>query len=277
MSTPDFRLKGSTVTVVVLDLLQFDPEGFSAQLRERIDQAPSLFQGSPVVIALEGMAEEARSKLYDLLPHLLSQCREAGLRPIALRGVDPDGEAQAAATGLAVLPAASGRERRDSLAQRFNDEAPAAPGPAAEAPAAGGSESVQGAADPAAQDKAPPTSAPNAAAARPTRTITHPVRSGQQIYAEGGDLIVLSQVSEGAEVLADGNIHIYGALRGRALAGVHGDTSARIFCQQMDAELVSVAGNFLLSDAITSEVHRKAVQVTLEGDSLRISPLATAK
>src|SRR3546814_8765088 len=77
---------------------------------------------------------------------------------------------------------------------------------------------------------------------KPTRIITSPVRGGQQIYAQGGDLVVVSSVSPGAELLADGNIHVYGPMRDRALAGVKGDTKARIFCQPVSAELVSIAG-----------------------------------
>lgn len=83
-----------------------------------------------------------------------------------------------------------------------------------------------------------------------TKLLTTPVRSGQQVVAKGADLIVTSSVSHGAELLADGNIHVYGALRGRALAGISGDHEARIFCQSLEAELVSIAGFYRLSDAI---------------------------
>jgi septum site-determining protein MinC len=105
-----------------------------------------------------------------------------------------------------------------------------------------------------------------------TKVITKPIRSGQQVYAEG-DLIILNQVSAGAEVLADGNIHVYGALRGRALAGVKGDADARIFCKSMEAELVSIAGNFMLSDALQNIVWKDSAQVLLVDDSLEIVPL----
>jgi septum site-determining protein MinC len=111
---------------------------------------------------------------------------------------------------------------------------------------------------------------------RTSRVVTRPVRSGQQIYAEGADLIVLAQVSEGAEVLADGNIHIYGSLRGRALAGVKGDESARIFCQSLDAELVSVAGNFVLQDMLPKELIKKPVQISLKGEKVVVEALVTA-
>ncbi|KTD50958.1 septum site-determining protein MinC [Legionella quateirensis] len=83
-----------------------------------------------------------------------------------------------------------------------------------------------------------------------TKLLTTPVRSGQQVVAKGADLIVTSSVSHGAELLSDGNIHVYGALRGRALAGISGDLDARIFCQSLEAELVSIAGFYRLSDAI---------------------------
>lgn len=83
-----------------------------------------------------------------------------------------------------------------------------------------------------------------------TKLLTTPVRSGQQVVAKGGDLIVISSVSHGAELLSDGNIHVYGALRGRALAGISGDLDARIYCQSLEAELVSIAGFYRLSDAI---------------------------
>lgn len=102
------------------------------------------------------------------------------------------------------------------------------------------------------QDKPIIERAIETAALEPTKSklITAPVRSGQQVVAKGGDLIVTSSVSHGAELLSDGNIHVYGALRGRALAGISGDHEARIYCQSLEAELVSIAGFYRLSDAI---------------------------
>ncbi|HAG30490.1 MAG TPA: septum site-determining protein MinC, partial [Alteromonas macleodii] len=101
-----------------------------------------------------------------------------------------------------------------------------------------------------------------------------PVRSGQQVYAEGGDLVVTASVSEGAELLADGNIHVYGTLRGRALAGVKGNTGARVFCQSLDAELISIAGQFIMHETVKGECWKKPAQVYLEDETLRIEPLA---
>ena len=100
-----------------------------------------------------------------------------------------------------------------------------------------------------------------------TKLITHPVRSGQQIYAAGGDLVVLSSVSPGAEVLADGNIHVYGTLRGRALAGVKGNRSARIFCQRLEAELISIAGHYKISEDLRNSHWQKALRLRSLGNS----------
>lgn len=107
-----------------------------------------------------------------------------------------------------------------------------------------------------------------------SRLFNHPVRSGQQVYAPDGDLILLSTVSAGAEVMADGNIHVYGALRGRALAGIKGDSSARIFCQSLEAELISIAGHYRVIEELDSKMRGRAVQIYLSQDEhLLIEPL----
>lgn len=101
-----------------------------------------------------------------------------------------------------------------------------------------------------------------------SRLVTRPVRSGQQIYARGTDLVVTTSVSEGAEVIADGHIHVYGALRGRALAGASGDAQARIFCRKFGAELVAIAGNYRVADDMQDGLIGQAIQVRMQGDSL---------
>lgn len=102
-----------------------------------------------------------------------------------------------------------------------------------------------------------------------TQVITQPVRSGQQIYARGANLLVMSQVSAGAEIIADGNIHVFGALRGRAMAGVQGLESAEIVCQQMDADLVAIAGTYRVRDDMPEQASR-AARVYLIEDQLVI-------
>jgi septum site-determining protein MinC len=99
------------------------------------------------------------------------------------------------------------------------------------------------------------------------------VRTGQQVYAQGCDLVVVGAVANGAEVLADGNIHVYGALRGRAFAGALGDKHARIFCGEFRAEIVSIAGHYRVFEELPKEYAGKAVQIRLEQDKLQITRL----
>lgn len=118
---------------------------------------------------------------------------------------------------------------------------------------------------PAAPAQPAPAPAPRA------RIVTQPVRSGTQIYARGADLIVTAAVSPGAELIADGNIHVYNVLRGRALAGASGDAGARIFCSRLEAELISVAGRYLVSDQLPVDQRGHPVQIVLVEDQLTIT------
>ena len=123
---------------------------------------------------------------------------------------------------------------------------------------------------------AEPTPEPPATAnGSPTMVIEGPLRSGQRVYARDADLIVMGVVSQGAEVIADGNIHVYGPLRGKAMAGARGDAQARIFTTRLDAELVAVAGVYRVIDAtLPAELNRKPAMVYLRDQALRIEPLA---
>ncbi|WPC73217.1 septum site-determining protein MinC [Vibrio porteresiae] len=116
-----------------------------------------------------------------------------------------------------------------------------------------------------------PTNAP--AHIAPTKVIHTPIRSGQQVYAKDGDLVILNHVSPGAEVIADGSIHIHGTLRGRAIAGASGQKEAKIICQDLQAELVSIAGNYWLSDQIESEFWQKKVMLSMNEESLHFELL----
>src|SRR5690606_23138843 len=107
----------------------------------------------------------------------------------------------------------------------------------------------------------------------PTKVIRTPIRSGQQVYAKDSDLVILNHVSAGAEVIADGSIHIHGSLRGRAIAGASGQTEAKIICHDLQAELVSIAGNYWLSDQIESEFWQKKVMLSMVDDSLHFETL----
>lgn len=106
------------------------------------------------------------------------------------------------------------------------------------------------------------------------KIISQPIRSGIQVRAESGDLIVLAQISPGAELMADGHIHVYGTLRGRALAGINGDENARIFCQSLDAELVAIAGYYLTRDEMNlSAMNSTPIQIYLKNGQLKIETL----
>ena len=119
----------------------------------------------------------------------------------------------------------------------------------------------------------PAPAAPAAPVKRSTRIVTEPVRSGQQIYAEDSDLIVLAAVSPGAEVIADGCVHVYGPLRGRAIAGARGDQSARVFARRFEAELVAVAGIYTVAEQIKGSPRGEAAQALLRDGKLSIEPL----
>ena len=166
---------------------------------------------------------------------LLSQCREFGLEPLAFRGGENWREA-VEKTGLSLLS--------PNLESRK-----------------------------VAQDNGASSSAKNPNRPAQSKVIKLPVRSGQQVYAPGTDLIVLAPVSQGAEILADGNIHVYGPLRGRALAGVTGDTQARIFCQSLEAELISIGGVFMLSEDLQQNVWKQPVQAYLDEGHLHVIKL----
>jgi septum site-determining protein MinC len=243
---------------VVLALVEYNPKTLAAELSEKIEQAPHFFVNSPVLISLERLESPEKSKgLLDKPAGLIQICRDLGLQPLGFTAVPEVLLASIQKTGLAILPKPS--ERALKLPAKA-----AAPEPVVETRV----ETVV--------ERVVETVIEERVVQRMSRVVTRPVRSGQQIYAEGADLIVLAQVSEGAEVLADGHIHIYGTLRGRALAGVKGDESARIFCQQLEAELVSVAGNFVLQDSLPKELFKKPAQISLNGEKVLVEALVTA-
>ncbi len=119
---------------------------------------------------------------------------------------------------------------------------------------------------------ATPAPAPKTAA-KPPKIITDPVRSGQQIYAEGGDLIIVNTVSPGAEVIADGCVHVYGALRGRAIAGAKGDNTARVFCRRFEADLVAISGIYAVAEQMQGELRNKPAQAYLVDGKLKLDRL----
>jgi septum site-determining protein MinC len=246
MNQLSFQLKGSVVTAIVLELYRYSRADFSAELNAKVRQAPMFFHQTPVVISLEKLETDA---LPIDFPELIALCRDFGLRPMAFKGAPAVLVEVLEATALVLIPAGQGG--RAPVPESAPPQTAATPEP----------------------EVVVRTVVEEKLVHRPSKIITRPIRSGQQVYAEGSDLIVMAAVSEGAEILADGHIHVYGALRGRALAGVRGDVQARIFCQSLEAELVSVAGNFKLSDSLRELTWKMPSQVYLQDDTLHVDAL----
>lgn len=257
--TATFRLKGGLFPLTLLEISRFDAADFEQQLRDKAAAAPGFFQQTPVVLSFDDFVGE-----LDALPmaDIMAICRSQGLLPVALRSGVESLERQALALSLAIMPAT--RVKPTPEPQVETADAPEAGATEGDTAAANAPESVQLELSPSTHIEINHS---------PSKIITTPIRSGQQVYAPGGDLIIMAAVSAGAEVLADGNIHVYGALRGRALAGVKGDTSARIFCQSLEAELVSIAGTFKVDEDLRNEHWKTAVQVGRDEGALCITAL----
>ena len=253
-ANPDYEqageLKFGQVGIANLRVRTLDPKRLAEEMADRVRRAPKLFARAAVVVDFGGLSQcpdagQTRA--------LLDALRGAGVLPVALAYGTSAVEALSQEVGLPLLAKFRASYERDG-------ELPAAPSPApAPAPAAPAPEVA-------------PAPAP-AARAEPGLVHLHPVRSGQQVYAQDRDLTLCATVRAGAEVIADGSIHVYGALRGRALAGASGVTSARIFCREFHAELVAVAGHYKVLEEIPRELLGKPVQIWLEHDKLRIEQL----
>lgn len=251
-NTATFRLKGGLFPLTLLEISRFDAEDFEQQLRDKAATAPGFFKQTPVVLSFDDFTGE----LSDLpLADVLTICRGQGLLPVALRSGAESLAQQAQTLNLAIMPATRVKAAPEQTETSVAEAPPSEASPI----------------EPSQLELSP--SATVEIDHKPSKIITTPIRSGQQVYAPGGDLIIMAAVSAGAEVLADGNIHVYGALRGRALAGVKGDTSARIFCQSLEAELVSIAGTFKVDEDLRNEHWKTAVQIGRDEGALCISAL----
>lgn len=256
-----FEFKGRMLTLTVLNILEEDLVAIDQQLGEKIAQAPEFFRNSPIVIDANGFADIELQKVADII-------RSHEMVPVGLIGGDAKHEQTASEIGLGVFPkikAVAGANQEDSKKKdnKQHDENKAENSAEKESEEVENTEQGQVAKT---EELVPEPQISKS----PTMLIKQPVRSGQQIYAKGSDLVIMSSVGAGAEVLADGHIHIYGSLRGRALAGVQGDSEARIFCNNLDAELISIAGQYKMSEDIPAEVKKGFVQVYLEDELMKI-------
>ena len=245
------ELKIGQVGIANLRIRTLDVDQLAAEMRERVQRAPKLFGRAAVIVDFGGL-----SKVPDATTAraLIDGLREAGVLPVALAYGTREIEELAVAIGLPLLAKFRAQYERTAPAE-------ATPEPASPSRTEKKSSEVA------------PKAAPPVPGGEPGLMQTTPVRSGQQVYADNRDLTVLATVGAGAEVIADGSIHIYGALRGRALAGAQGNEKARIFCREFHAELVAVAGHYKVLEEIPMELRGKPVQVWLDGETLRIEQL----
>lgn len=239
------EFKSASLTVPSLRFFSSDLQVIDAALREKVAQAAEFFRDSPVMMDLQLLNEQQQCVDVEALVSVL---RALGMVPIGLRGGNAVQNQAALALGIfcQAAAAATGAQKKGPDASKVAIASGEA-GLAAEAALA--VEKVQ-----------------------ENRIISHPVRSGQRVYASG-DLTVTATVSAGAEIMAEGNIHVYGSLRGRALAGVQGDTSSRIFCTDLQAELISIAGIYKLRDDIAKEVQHKPAHISLDNELIVIKDL----
>lgn len=234
-----FQLRGSVQTLLSLRLnAPADPD-LLPLLHDKIAHSPDFFRDAPLVLDLAALADTPPIDLAELAAAL----RRQRLVPVGVQNASPAWQAAARAAGLAIL----------------------GPGGAPGAGAAGSprAEAARGRAVPA----APPR--PRGAGL----VVREPVRGGQQVLCSDGDLTVLAPVGHGAELVASGHIHVYGPLRGRAFAGAEGDERAMIFCDQLDAELLSIAGVYLVSDDIDPRLRGRRVRIWCDGERLLLGPV----
>ena len=227
-----FKLKGSMLTTMIMQLYTTDLSVLSRQLQKTVQTAPSLFKDVPLVLDLQYLDDQQQTIDWQACLKLLNK---QGLKTIGFNTNSTEISQQIPKHSLPSLTLAQKNPTNITSKSTKSD---------------------------------PTTKSPI-----PVRIIDQPVRSGQQIVAEG-DLVILSMVSPGAEILAGGNIHIYGHLRGRALAGVNDNIQAHIFCHKLEAELVSIAGQYQINEELENNVLGKSERIYLQDNNLVIRPFA---
>lgn len=245
MSQAVFELKGSLFTISVIHINEYNLPSLSTALKEKVSQAPKFFYRAPVIVNIDLISES------DIDFTALKTCIES--TEMALVGITGGTAIQKDAAKEAGLPVLMFSNNKPE-----NKTAPVSEAVTKEVV-------VEKTVERVVEVEKNVT--------LPTKIIEGTVRSGQQIYAQGTDLIIKGAVSAGAEVIADGNIHIYGTLRGRAIAGAQGNTNARIYCSNVQAELVSINGNYWLSDALQEKNWSQSACIQLVDNSLSISEL----
>jgi len=236
------RLKGRSFLALALTP-ELPLEDWLTRLDDLASRSAGFFLRRPVVLDVDGL-EIDRSQLRELVDQL-------GKRNVRIMGIEG---ARQSLLGADLPPA-------------MNDGRPAADYEAKMA------EQAEKAEVPGAETEAVITAEPLAAKATPSIVVTQPVRSGQSLFFPEGDVTIIGSVASGAEVVAGGSIHIYGALRGRAMAGTTGNASARIFCRKLEAELIAIDGFYKTADDMEQHLRGKSVQIWLDGEALKAGTL----
>ena len=248
-SSLPIEIKISTVVAISTILHSADPATIDAALNQMTGGVSDFFEDEFAVIDIAAIAHQAPVIDWPALVALLKKYR---LNAVAVRGAGPEMADAIRAHGLSLDDGSSGVRAPEAK------EVPAAPAPTP------------------APEPAPVAPAP-APAPVAAMIIDTPVRAGQRVYARGTDLIITAVVNNGAEIIADGSIHVYAPLNGRALAGASGNPEARIFALSMQPELVSIAGVYrTFDDGFPNDLTRQPAQIKLVGDRLAISSLAPA-
>ncbi|HQS30390.1 MAG: septum site-determining protein MinC [Polaromonas sp. 39-63-203] len=255
-----FEIKSANLPLVALLLKSTDLDVLMRELAQRFGDEPDFFDQDALLIDLSPLQPDGAAAALDF-PALITLLGRYQLVPVAIKGGSPPQMMAALQAGLLPVPDAHLVSGQPKAAPRSSAAQPPHEVQRVEAPA-------RQAAAPAAEST--PASPPPSLGAL---VIDKPLRSGQQVYARGRDLVVLAMVNAGAEVIADGHIHVYAPLRGKAMAGARGNTDARIFALELNAELLSIAGVYRTSEhPLPAHVQGKPTQVrlvaTAEGDKL---------
>lgn len=267
----EVELKGGMYTFMSLRLHTTDLSIIDKRVADKVQQAPAFFKDTPVVVDLTQLEESVENEHDFDTKALLETIRSHKLVPIV---VSVTNKSSPIASSIA-LPLIESGARRQTNTNNASEDKPTSSGEASATSLISGQTADQQAhssAEEAELDLAHAGSEVQMVIKAPM-LISRPVRSGQQVYARDTDLIIMGPVGPGAEVIADNNIHVYGPLRGRALCGVSGNSETRIFCQSLEAELVSVAGNYRVLEEIPADLRGKPAQIWLDNDRLNIEPL----
>jgi septum site-determining protein MinC len=270
---PAFKIKNGNFPLYALHVNTTDLDKFKDELEARLNQTPGFFSDTPVVLGLAAIADSGVTPDF---AGLVTFLRDHGMQAAGVLGGSVEQREAAVQAGLGLFPEPSARRaqpeaRQPEPAQPESAQETPLP-PPTQQPELPGLEAETEEAETG--DETPPPNDKPAAAAQPTMIIDKPVRTGQRIYARGANLVVLAIVNAGAEVIADGDIHIYAPLRGRAIAGAQDNPDARIFVHRLEAELISIAGCFqVFENGVPENVRGKPAQVRLDGSRLIFEPL----